>query len=73
MQIVQNDTKNQLTFRNIPDNAVIEIYNIDGKIMKRLSSAGREINLDITFLKRGLYMIRSYSSDYYLSELLVKE
>jgi hypothetical protein len=73
MQIFPNPTKSLLTFRNIPENAVIEIYNINGKIVKRISSRCNEYILDISFLKKGLYMIRSFSQDYFLTELLIKE
>ena len=73
MQILSNSSENLVKFRNIPKNTVIEIYNLDGRIVKRLSSVYNDFNLDISFLKRGLYMIKSYSDEYYLSELLVKE
>ncbi|HJX70904.1 MAG TPA: T9SS type A sorting domain-containing protein [Bacteroidales bacterium] len=73
MQIFPNPTKSQLTFRNIPENSVIEIYNLDGKVVKRISSHRNEYILDISFLKKGLYMIKSFSEEYFLSELLVKE
>jgi hypothetical protein len=73
MQIFPNPTKNILTFRNIPVNSTIEIYNIDGRVVKRISSLCNECILDISYLKKGLYMIRSFSHEYFLSELLVKE
>jgi hypothetical protein len=73
MQIFPNPTKSLLTFRNIPENSVIEIYNLDGKIVKRISSRRNEYILDISFLKKGLYIIKSFSQGYFLSELLIKE
>ncbi len=73
MQIISDTHRSLVTFRNIPDNTVIEIYNLDGKIVKRLSSVYNDFNLDISFLKKGLYMIKSYSNGYFLTELLVKE
>lgn len=73
MQILQNTTKNLLTLRDIPENTVVKIYNIDGKIVKRISSVCKECKIDISFLKKGLYMIKTYSKEYFLSELLIKE
>ncbi|MBN2215502.1 MAG: T9SS type A sorting domain-containing protein [Bacteroidales bacterium] len=73
MQIFPNPTKSLLTFRNIPENTLIVIYNLDGRIVKRISSHSKEYILDITFLKKGLYMIKSFSHEYFLSELLIKE
>ncbi len=73
MQIFPNPTKSLLTFRNIPENSVIEIYNMNGRVVRRISSICSEYILDISFLKKGLYMIKSFSQEYYLSELLVKE
>jgi hypothetical protein len=73
MQIFPNPTKNLLTFRNIPENSVIKIYNLEGRIVKRISSRRKEYILDISFLKKGLYIIKSFSEEYFLSELLIKE
>lgn len=73
MQIFPNPTKNLLTFRNIPENSVIKIYNLEGRMVKRISSRRKEYILDISFLKKGLYVIKSFSEEYYLSELLIKE
>ncbi len=73
MQIFPNPTKNLLTFRNIPENSIIKIYNLDGRMVKRISSRRKEYILDISFLKKGLYMIKSFSEEYFLSELLIKE
>ena len=73
MQIFPNPTKSTLTFRNIPENSIIEIYNLDGRVVKRISSLCNEYILDISFLKKGLYMIKSFSQEYFLSELLIKE
>ena len=73
MQIYSNPVKNILTFRSIPDNSTIEIFNINGNFVKRLVGCNNDINLDISSLKRGLYLVRTYNEEYFLSELLIKE
>ena len=73
MQIYSNPVKNILSFRRIPDNTTIEIQNINGNFVKRLVGCNKDINLDISTLKRGLYLVRTYNEDYFLSELLIKE
>ena len=73
MQIISDTHKSMVTFRNIPENTIIEIYNLDGRMVKKLSSVCHDFNLDISFLKKGLYMIKTHSNGYFLSELLVKE
>jgi hypothetical protein len=73
MHIFPNPTKSLLIFRNIPENSTIEIYRIDGKVVKRIIDCNNELRLDISCFKKGLYMVRTHNKEYYLSELLIKE
>lgn len=73
MQIFPNPTNNTLLFRNIPENSAIVIIDLYGKRPKRMKSNCNELLVDISDMKKGLYMIKTFSQDYFLSELLIKE
>ncbi len=73
MQIFPNPTKSLITFMNIPKDSTIEIYRIDGKVVKRIDVCNNELRLDISCFKKGLYMVRTQNKEYYLSEILIKE
>ncbi len=73
MEILSDKTENIITFRNIPEHSTIVIYSLDGSMFKKITNCGSELEIDMSMLKRGLYLVKSFSADYYLSELIVKE
>jgi photosystem II stability/assembly factor-like uncharacterized protein len=57
IKIFPNPVINNLTLENIPQEAVIEITNIQGQLVKTFATTGNKTNMDVSALPGGVYVV----------------
>ena len=57
-QIYPNPASDRITLGNLPDNAKVEIVDINGREVFATRSAGNELTIDNAHLISGIYLVR---------------
>ncbi|MBR1463033.1 MAG: T9SS type A sorting domain-containing protein [Prevotella sp.] len=52
---------NKLDISNIADGTTIEIFNTSGVLMQKAKASGSSVTIDISSLKKGIYVLRAGS------------
>lgn len=68
INVYPNPTYNVVYIENLPDNSIIELYNINGILVKKFN---RGI-LNVSELESGVYYIRIISSDKVITKKIIK-
>ena len=70
-EIYPNPARNFIVLENIPSKAVVEVYNVYGKLVHAQQIANSKITLDIADYSKGIYLVQVKAGDLSVNKKIV--
>ena len=70
--VYPNPTANNLIIES-PQDAVVEITNIQGQLIKTLTAKGNKINIDVSAFPKGIYFIHATTQNSIATNKFIKD
>lgn len=71
--IFPNPVYNELTVSNIEENAVIVIYDLDGKMLMSRTAISKSEKINVSSLSLGLYIVKVINKNLTITSKMIKQ